>query len=240
MKSKLLLLNIFLLGAVVYAGMHLRDLIDEAAKRHAIALGTYPLPPAPAKPAPIPAVPNVAPEQYGEVIQRLLMTKDRSPNVEPPPPPAAKIMPALPVVFGVFSLGDTSSVMMSEKRGAPQKGYRVGDTIGIFKLLGFNNTHIQFDWEGNEVTRTIEELRDRSGPAIELSQSAPAVAPAAAAPTATRLGGASGPEQGTPMGADLRSCDSGDTSSPGTVKDGYRKLISETPFGKVCRWERVK
>ena len=40
MKSKLLLLNILLLGAVVYAGMHLRDLIDEAAKRHAIALGT--------------------------------------------------------------------------------------------------------------------------------------------------------------------------------------------------------
>ena len=237
MKSKLLFLNLLLVGAVIYAGMHLRDLIDEAAKRHAIVLGTYPLPPAPAKPAPIPVVPNIAPEQYGDVMGRLLLARDRTPNVEPPPPPAAKIMPTLPVVFGVFSLGDTSSVMMAEKKGIPQKGYRAGDKIGIFKLIGFNNTHIQFDWEGNVVTRTIEELRDRSGPAIELAQSAPAAA--APPPPVTKIGGSNGPGS-IEIGVNMRSCEPGDTSSAGTVKDGYKKIIGETPFGKACRWEKVQ
>jgi hypothetical protein len=32
----------------------------------------------------------------------------------------------------------------------------------------------------------------------------------------------------------------GDTTPAGTVRDGYRKLVTQTPFGNACRWELVK
>ena len=67
-----------------------------------------------------------------------------------------------------FGSDGKNMVNVNGKR-MPQKGYHVGDAIGAFKLLGFNGTHIQFDWDGEAVTRTLEELRDRSGPVIEMT-----------------------------------------------------------------------
>jgi hypothetical protein len=42
------------------------------------------------------------------------------------------------------------------------------------------------------------------------------------------------------MGNSTRACVPGDTTPPGTVQDGLRKVVSKTPFGESCRWEPAK
>jgi hypothetical protein len=34
----------------------------------------------------------------------------------------------------------------------------------------------------------------------------------------------------------VKNCQAGDTSPAGTVVDGYKKVIEQTPFGRACRW----
>jgi hypothetical protein len=38
----------------------------------------------------------------------------------------------------------------------------------------------------------------------------------------------------------VKLCNPGDTSPAGAVVDGYRKVVTRTPFGEVCRWEPVQ
>ena len=45
---------------------------------------------------------------------------------------------------------------------------------------------------------------------------------------------------GIELGQGSRACVPGDTTPPGTVKDGFRKVVNKTPFGNSCRWEAVK
>jgi hypothetical protein len=45
---------------------------------------------------------------------------------------------------------------------------------------------------------------------------------------------------GVTMGGDFRACIPGDPTPVGTVIEGYRKIESNTPFGKACRWELVR
>ncbi len=236
MKQKLMLLNMLLLAAVIFAALHLRELVAEAAKRHAIVLDKYPLPSAPARPAPLPLVGVVAPEMYGEAIQRLVLAKDRNPIPEPPPPPPPpkeiieKPMPSLPLVYGVFSLGDVPLVMLSDRRGASQKGFRVGDQVGEFKLLGFNNTQIQFEWNGKVVTKMMEELRDRVGPVVEqaIASSAPA---AAASKSSTVLGEKEKAEQ-VPTS-------NGEPATTATSSGDSVKFVRPGPFGNYT-WTKNK
>ena len=228
MKQRLMLLNILLLVAVVAAAMHLRGLIFEADKRHAIVLDKYPLPPPPVRPALLPMVGVVAPEAYGETIQRLVMARDRNPIPEPPPPPPppkeipVKPMPSLPLTYGVFSIGDAPLAMLSEKRGAPQKGFHVGDQIGEFKLLGFNNTQIQFEWDGQIVTRTMDELRDKQGPVVE---QAVAAAPPPSASSANVIGAGAGDKKPeVPVSA-------GEPTTQATVQGDTVRFVRPGPFG---------
>jgi hypothetical protein len=34
----------------------------------------------------------------------------------------------------------------------------------------------------------------------------------------------------------MKACQPGDTSPAGTVVDGYKKIVEQTPFGPACRW----
>ncbi len=49
----------------------------------------------------------------------------------------------------------------------------------------------------------------------------------------------SGPAPGIDVGGGYRSCAPGEGSPSGTIKNGYRKVESATPWGKSCRWEPV-
>jgi mannose-6-phosphate isomerase-like protein (cupin superfamily) len=45
---------------------------------------------------------------------------------------------------------------------------------------------------------------------------------------------------GTDVGDGYRSCVAGDNSPSGTIVDGYRKLMSTSPFGVSCGWEKIR
>jgi hypothetical protein len=239
MKQRLLLLDLVLLGLVIFAGTTLRERWLEAREREQRLLGqTVPPIPPPAV-APIPPVAPAKAIQYVEVAQKMLFSKDRSSAVildPPPPPPPPKPMPLLPSARGVMAFGGTPIVMLSEKAGAPAKGYRPGEKVGEFKLLAVNNTHILFEWEGLRVLRRLEDITDKSAAPAE----APAAATTAAAAAAPQVVAPTRPTPGVQLGAETKACVPGDNSPPGTMADGYRKVVTQTPFGASCRWELAK
>lgn len=240
MKQRLLLLDLLLLVLVIIAGTTLRRHWVEGREREQKLLQqTVPPIPPPAV-APIPQVSPAKAVQYVEVAQKMLFSKDRSSAVildPPPPPPPPKPMPQLPSARGVMSFGGTPIVMLSEKPGAAHKGYRPGETIGDFKLLAVNNTHILFEWEGLRVLRRLEEITDKSSAAAEAAPSASAAPAASATP---QVVAPTRPAPGVQLGAETRACLPGDNSPAGTVADGYRKVVQQTPFGSSCRWEATK
>ena len=118
--------------------------------------------------------------------------------------------------------------MLSEKRGAPQKGFHVGDQIGEFKLLGFNNTHIQFEWDGQIVTRTMEELKDKQGPVVEQAIAAPPPSPA----SSTSVIGAGEKKPEAPVSA-------GEPTTQATVQGDTVRFVRPGPFGNYS-WTKSR
>ena len=183
---------------------------------------------------------------YAAVAQNNLFSLDRNPNVivdvEPPKP---KVQPLFPVARGVMLWdGAPPTIVLSEKAGAAQKGYHPGDAIGEWKIVSIDNTYVVFGWDGKEYQKRIDELLDRAP--IEMAAApapAPAQAAAAKATTALSTPSSSADKNGPGMdvGGGYRACNEGDSSPPGTMVDGYKKVISSSPFAKsICRWESAK
>lgn len=246
MRRKLWLLDLFLLISVVITGFALKHRWSESsAREQALLKQAVPAPPAPALPG-MPRVNPVTPATYMAAVQMNLFSKDRNPNVildPPPPPPPPPQMPPLPVAYGVMDLGAGPAAILAEKPGAAHRSYRPGEKIGAFKIVAMNNREILFDWDGQPVKKTLEELADHrptmtaTGGTADAAP-APAAAATSAQPTVKSLGEAKGP--GADLGNQTRACAPGDTSAPGTVQDGMRKVVTKSPFGDVCRWEPVK
>jgi hypothetical protein len=177
---------------------------------------------------------------YFEVAEKMLFSRDRNPTVVAEgPPPEKKPMPPLPNAFGVMNLGDGPVAFLALK-GEPQRGYRVGETIGEFKLAEADARELTFEWEGERVTRKLDDLR---GVAVELATAAaPAAGPTGQnAPAAPSVSGRDAPPKfGDDLNASSKYCNPGDTSPEGTVLDGYKKVIRRTPFSTACFWEKVE
>jgi hypothetical protein len=227
---------------VVASGSALRQKWRESKAREKMVLDQKPAPSPPPAIAPIPAVPPAPIANYAEVALKLLTAKDRNPNViiDPPPPPVVKVMPPLPFQYGVMDFGGGPTVMMAEKSGGQQHSYHLGDKIGPFKLLAVNRTDILFDWDGKPVQKKLSELVDKNANAEAEKKAAEAPKAAAAAPPPPVPTGPVDPKPGASIGAELKGCVAGDKSPSGTVVDGYKKVMSATPFGQSCRWEPVK
>jgi hypothetical protein len=246
--GRLFFLNILLLAGIAAAALKLMELRDETARREALVRDSAPKLPT-AKPVnPVPPPGRTIAADYLDVAARLLFAKDRNPAViiTPPAPPPVKPMPALPVAYGVLMMADPPVIMMSAKKADGQKGYRAGDQVGEFKIVSFDARSIVLEWDGQTLTKDLRDLADRDAQTAALmarqEQAAAAQASPAGAPpkSAEVLGGAgsSSPKLGIDMGGGMRACT--EDSPAGTVVDGYKKVISESPFGKVCRWEKVK
>ncbi len=242
MRKNLWLIDLFLLGLVLVVFFQLRDRWAAADSREQ-ALLRQNIPPLPAPVIPgLPAVQPVTAAAYVDTAQHLLFSRDRNPNVildPPPPPPPPRPMPDLPVARGVIDIGTGPTIILAEKAGAAEKGYRQGMAIGPFKIVALSTQEITFDWEGKQVTRKIETILDRTS-----QQQAPQPQQTAAAPQAqgakplTSLAPVkAGP--GAELGERSRACVPGDTNPAGTVQDGFRKVVNKSPFGDVCRWEAV-
>ena len=240
MKGRLWIYNVILLGLVALCASVLRQGWDEGrAREEKLLKAMVPVAPSPVL-TPLQPVGATLATTYVEVAQKMLFSKDRNPNVildPPPPPPPPPVMPPLPVAYGIMNLGAGPTAILAEKPGAKSKVYAPGERIGPFKIVAMNNQEILFDWDGKPVKRRLEELVDRTArtPAPVEAAAAPAAAPSQATSLSTLK---SGP--GATMTEDTKACVAGDTSAPGTVQDGMRKVVTKTPFGDSCRWEKVK
>lgn len=244
--SRLFLLNVLLLAGIAFATMRLLELREETERREQMVHNSAPQLPKAKATSSVPTPERTVAANYLDIAARLLFSKDRNPTVIIAPPPVKKV-PDFPVAYGVLMMADPPIIMMSAKKGAPQKGYRPGDIVGDFKIAGFNASSITFEWDGQKFTKNVRDLADRDALAASAQQNrqnVPAETAAVPASAATVKSLAESPGQskgpGVDTGGGIRACAPGDSSPAGAISDGYRKVVSETPFGKVCRWEQVK
>lgn len=238
MTRKLMILNVALLAMLALLVHRFRQVYLAARQREAAMLNQRIQP---RKFPPLPAFPPVAPAvaaNYIDVAQKMLLARDRNPNViiDPEPVKEKPKMPPLPSVQGLLMFGEPG-IIMTEKAGADQKTYHKGETVGAFKLVGFDSEHVVLDWDGELVERPLEDLLEKAPPPTPAGGNTPAPAAAAKAappPEPTPQG------PGVDIGGGYHACAPNDSTASGTVQGGLRKVEVNTPFGKSCRWEPVR
>jgi len=222
---------------LVAAGWRLWTEIKSADEREKAVAG-QPLEPAVAPPvSPVTPPKPVFASDYLEVAQKLLFFRDRNPDVviDAAPP---KPLPPMPVALGVLDLGSGPTVILSKNAKAPQQAYRVGDMYEDLRIADIRPDAVVFEWDGKRIYRTIAELAPEEG-SVPVQQQTAAPKPAASKKPATAVigeAGKAGPSD-IDIGVGVRACRPGDNSPPGTISGGYKKVVTKTPFGKVCRWE---
>ncbi len=240
MSRRLWILNLALACAVVWTSIELRDAWRAAKAHQAATLGqrvaAAPMPPF----RPLPNPPAVLPAAYKDVAQKDLLDRSRDPNVPiepPPPPPPPPPVPPLPVYHGYMNIGDGPIAILSATKASSHEAVRPGETIGDFTLRSVNTKEIELEWRDQVIRKSVDELEDHVSTAVQAAAartevSAPAPPPAPPPPAVQ------GPGAETHFGVKL--CTPGDTSKVGSVVDGYRKVLSPTPFGQSCYWEPVQ
>ena len=129
--------------------------------------------------------------------------------------------------------------MRAARRRATTRATQIGD----WKIVSVDNQYVVFEWDGKQFKKRIDELMDRSGLAAETAQrQLPPPLPTRRLPPRRKVCRIpSKSDHWVDVGADdMRGCKPGDDSAPGTVVDGFKKVVSSTPFGNACRWEQVK
>jgi len=242
--SKLRLLDLALLVVAGLLGWQVRrEWIESHARDLVLLHGGLPPAKVPGL-SPLDKVDPLSAAAYLEVATKNLFSQDRNPSpiIDPPPPAPEKPVPPFPVAHGVMLWdGAPPTIVLSEKSNGPQKGYHPGETIGQWKLVSLDSSFVDFEWDGKEFKKRIDELIDRT-PIVEASQSAASKVAPAAAPVVKPLSSSSGRAGpgAIETGPGQKSCNSDDTSPDGTMVDGMRKIVTATPFGSSCRWEQAK
>ena len=149
-------------------------------------------------------------------------------------------MPPLPVVTAVLGLPSGTKALMAERKGLESRPVKSGDTIGEFKIVSLDPKNVVFDWDGKQISKSIDDLIDRSAPATPGQATGPS-GPAVAAAVANKQPAApTGPGKAQEGKAE-RPCVPGDTSPNGAVVDGYKLSFKDSPFGRIgCRWTPVQ
>jgi hypothetical protein len=234
LRKKLWALNLLLALGIFLAGREIESRWKAFRHRERAVLNKRVPAVAAAAVKPAPAPQPVQAAGYFDVAQNMLFSKDRNPNVAMETPPA-KPVPPFPRFFGVMNLGDGLMAILSEAPGR-QRPYHAGDKAGEFKLIEIGAETLVFEWDQKKFTKRFSELTDRTEPAG--ADTTPRAAAAAPAPPKPAEPAKPGP--GADMGGGMAACNPNDPSPAGTVVDGKRKVVSESPFGKVCRWEPVR
>jgi len=245
-NRKIILLDLVLLGIAGWLFWMLRVKWLELHQHEHTILAASPRgkPFYPPPPDPLLMPPRAA--DYNQAVQNNIFSKDRNPNVivdpPPPPPPAPPppVMPDLPAYYGTMALFGDPVVLLSLQRG-PQKKYHAGDKVGPFQIVSFDREKVVFDWNGKTVERKPEELKDKEPSPQQASVDGPPtrVEPvkliADPPPDAPKISEKIGKDNG----GGVRMCVAGDTTPPGTVVDGYKKVETMNMFGKTCMWQQV-
>jgi hypothetical protein len=240
MSRKLLLLNIVLACAVVWAGVELRREWQSSKAREAAML-VRKAPPAQVLPlAPLPNPPAVMATSYKGVADKMLFDPSRNPDVPVPPPPAPPPpvpTPPLPVYHGFMNIGDGPMAILSVNAGAPHVGVHPGETIGEFTLVSIDPDNITLQWQDRVIHKSTDELANHLPAPQERASAAPAAEAPPAAPAPPPMPVAAGP-QGDASVFGTKTCAPGDSYPEGAVVDGYRKVVRRGAFGPVCFWEQ--
>jgi hypothetical protein len=186
--------------------------------------------------------PPVLATGYQEIATKTLFHPSRDSRIPveaPPPPPPKPPMPALPKYHGTMNIGEGPMALLAMGNG-PSQELKPGGMIGPFKLVDFNTVDMTFEWQGEIVRRTLDQLTDRT---IQVASSAPdsggrSVSSAPVAVVAPVVLQPLGPGTSLPDGG--AACQPNDNMAVGTVVSGLRKVEASTPFGKACRWDPVK
>jgi hypothetical protein len=248
MKQRVIWINLLLLAVGVWCAWRLRANYLEARERERDYLSRrakgLPVAPYQAAPAQAPA----QPASFADIALRTLFAKDRNPNVivEPPPPPAPPPpVPAFPKAYGVIDIGEGPLVFLGQGDGK-QRLYKQGDVLGPWKIGKILADRVTFEWVDEKKTfeKTLDELRDRGASASSGGGGASDYKPAVSEGVVVQkveVQKVEGPVNAPGIAAgQARLCNPGDTSPSGAVVDGYRKVLTRTPFGEVCRWEPVQ
>ncbi|MCX7602637.1 MAG: hypothetical protein N2036_01035 [Bryobacteraceae bacterium] len=243
MRGRLLVLNLLLLAGCAAAWMRLRAQMEAHERRQREflrATAPPPAPPALALPSP---PPQISAANYLEVAEKLLLSRDRNPTViiEVSAP---KPVPPLPRYYGLMNFGEGPRIILAP-HNKPQKSYVVGDQVGEFRLVALEPSGLVFEWEGKQIRKRFDELKDQGEPPPAQQASAGA-APGQPAPaqnistvsTVSTIQERKGP--GAEAGENYRYCQPGDSTPPGTIMEGYRKVVRKSPFGDQCLWEKVQ
>jgi hypothetical protein len=251
MRRKLLLANAAFLALAAAGLWRLRVEYKRARGRYQIL--TADAAKKPARPAPAaepPAPPPVTPAAYLDAAEKFLFSPDRNPNIIVEPVKVKeKPRPTLPQLFGVMNIGDGPVAIMAVDSRSPHKVVRIGDNIGEFKLLGATGDDILLEWDGQKIHARVSDVLVRPSQA----ESAPATVASAPAPAArgSNIMSANGSDAGRPneykIGGPQQTASGviytslpGDTAPNGTIYQGKRKVVRETPFGTQSWWEDVK
>lgn len=252
MKQRLTLLNAALLLAVLGCAWVLRnnwlearqrerDAIARRARTGMVAPYEAPAPPKPSQPA-----------SFSEVALKTLFSKDRNPTVieePPPPPPPPPPVPPFPKAYGIMDIGQGPMIFIGQG-GGKQRLHRVGDDTGPWKILAIKGERVTLEWTDQKKVfeKTLAELKDRSGePAggggntggAAANNQGLAASEIVTIPTVKAAEPVANPDRPGIQAGASRLCNPGDTSPPGAVVDGFRKVVAKTPFGDVCRWDPV-
>jgi hypothetical protein len=239
-KLRLLDLALVALAALLYWQLR-HEWIDAHARDLALLHSALPAARVPGL-APLDKVDALTAAEFADVATQNLFSQDRNGNVivDPPKPPPPKPQPPFPVAHGVMLWdGVPPTIVLSEKANGPQKGYHPGDTIGPWTIVSVDSSYADFEWDGKEFKKRIDELIDRA-PIAEVSAPPGASAQAAPAKTGAQTLSSASHGPGVDVGNGRRGCLADDDSPEGTVVDGMKKVVSATLFGKACRWEPNK
>jgi hypothetical protein len=244
LKRKLALLNVALLALIALTGWRIWVVRDEAKAREEAVLGRTP---APVSVPPTPGISPVGPSSaasFFDIADKFLFSPDRNPTVVIEAVPE-KPLPALPVAHGILDFGGEPTVILTLPKEDRQGGYRVGDKVGEFTLVEITPQDLAFQWSEGVVRRTLDQLRPQESeerrPSVRASRGGPPppVVPEQTKPITPAATAAKGPSK-IDMGGGIMACQPGDSSPAGTVVGNHRKVVSNSPFGQVCRWEPVQ
>jgi hypothetical protein len=238
LKHRLLLLNLVLAAVTAAAGWRLREeWLRDRQHSNSVLQRKAKVPAAPAI-VPQPAAQPFVSVTYSDVAQKDLFAKDRNPNVvvEPVAVKVKPPWPPMPLLYGVMGLPSGMTAMLAEKRDAPTRAIKAGEMVGAMKLVALNTRVLTFEFDGERKEKAVDELVFRGAPEVAAAPAGPANPANGAAAQAARNAPAPTPKPGTEIGAQMKACQPGDVSPAGTVVEGYKKVVEQTPFGPACRW----
>ncbi len=190
--------------------------------------------------------------------------------IEPPPVKPEPPMPPLPRYHGQMAIGEPVALLSAEKldQKGYHAGDEIGDFKIVsfdrekiaFEWMGKTVERKLADLAPKEVVaapprgQAPAPAAAKAQPAATANASASSgftsAAPASASAVTSLAGGASSDGKpgasktpagmGDDIGGGAHGCLPGDSSPSGTIREGFRKVVMESMFGSICKWEPVK